>query len=288
MLIQELLEEYGVKSLTGFDKHHREGWLQYQCPFCDSGKWHLGLHLISQYFNCWNCGFHKQYDTIKKLIPTITPDEIKKVIAGNAFRLEVRKNKNQNDTLTYPKGIKELSHFHLQYLKERRLNPDEIQELWGVKGIGQSGKLAWRLFIPVRDINGREVSWITRAINSFDRPAYIAAKAAESIISHKHILYGNEYVEGTAIVTEGPTDCWALGPGTVCTFGKNPSEEQLNQLRLIPRRIICFDPDGRNQSKNLCEFLSVFPGITEEVILDKKDPADMSKKERKELRELFF
>ena len=288
MLIHELLEEHGVPSLSGFDKHVRAGWNQYQCPFCQSGKWHLGLHLASQYFNCWACGFHRQYETLKRLCPGIEHDEIKKAIASNAFHLEVKKNRQENDKLVLPKGIKPFSQFHINYLKSRRLNPDEIAEFWGVKSIHQAGALAWRLFIPVCDINGREVSWTTRAISEHDRPTYMAAKAADSIISHKWVVYGLQHVTSTAIVTEGPTDAWAIGPGAVCTFGKNPSEEQCMQLRKIPRRIICYDADATEQSRNLCQFLSVFPGTTEEVIIDKDDPCSLSNKERRQLRRLFF
>jgi hypothetical protein len=88
------------------------------------------------------------------------------------------------------------------------------------------------------------------------------------------------------VITEGPTDAWAVGPGAGALFGTAFTPAQVAELVTIPRRVVCFDssPAAQQQAAKLAEQLSCFPGITENVLLDAKDPGSATQKELRLLR----
>ena len=105
-------------------------------------------------------------------------------------------------------------------------------------------------------------------------------------MSEKDILFGAEACTHTAIAVEGFFDMANVGPGAVCLFGLAYTQKQVNLLSQYPRRIICFDnsPDAQRVASRLAGDLAVFPGTTEQVVLDADDPGEASRDEILELR----
>lgn len=284
MTIQDTLRELNVDFLESGNHHCREGWLQIrECPYCNSESYHLGFNLSARFFSCWKCGGHRAVETWQKLgldrkqartllseFDVDAPDTTKEKIRGK---------------LKEPSGRGELSIAHRRYLLERNFDPNRIALVWKIEGIGIASCLAWRIYIPIIYKN-RRVSWTTRAIGDRVEQRYISASAEEEAMNHKHLIYGLDYCTHSVVIVEGPTDAWAIGPGAGATFGTAFLTEQVRHLVSIPHRIVCFDSsrDAQNRATELCGQLSAFPGVTENIQLDAKDPGSASAKELRLLR----
>lgn len=177
---------------------------------------------------------------------------------------------------------------HKEYLEKRGFNSAELKRLWRLKSIGLASKLAWRIFIPIH-FNNETVSWTTRKIGD-NGARYISAKSTEEIVSAKTLLYGEDYIQQSLIVCEGPTDAWRIGPGAVATMGISYTKEQVSRISKYPQRVICFDSEleAQKRARKLCNDLESFPGKTLNVVLDSKDPGSASYEEIQELRAKFL
>lgn len=286
MTFEELMTELKVPFIREGHKHCRPGWSQIDCPSCGPGtsKFHLGYNLELKYFNCWRCGGQ------------FVPKVLRALGASSATIAEflryqdtetVVKRERSRGSLVEPAGLGPLLAKHRQYLLERGFNPTRIERIWGVKGIGIAPRLSWRLYIPIFE-DGRQVSWTTRATGDRVVQRYISASAQEESKNHKEVIYGADMCHHSVVVVEGPTDAWAVGPGAGATFGTAFSTAQVRRLIDIPHRYVCFDssPDAQARAEELANQLSCFPGSTENIQLDAKDPGSASKKEIKQLRRL--
>ena len=290
MKLEDILQEFNIPYKTAGQHHHaREGWIQMDCPFCgrDSHKWHLGFSLEHKFFNCWKCGPHPTIATLSAItgLPYYRAKSLLNKIIPSHTQKEKRRGK-----LILPKGVGPLRHAHRKYLQERGFNWQEIERLWGVRGIGIAARLAWRLFIPIV-YHGNVVSWTTRAICDHpNTPRYISASKNEESIPHHELLYGEDYVRNSVVVTEGVFDVWRIGPGAVCTFSTNYTTAQLLKISRYPVRVICYDnePEAQKRAKRLANDLSVFPGDTYNIVLDKKDPAAEKQRNIDEIRKKFL
>lgn len=279
MTIQQILKQHRIEFAEYGQHHHtREGWIQLRdCPYCHSVNYHLGFNLKGRYFVCWRCGSHYGPQVFWKLgIPGakqfflhLKPDEDKKL-------LQVRK-------LEEPYGRLPLSDApaHRNYLTERGFTPEYLANFWNVEAIPHTNtKLAWRLYIPVMQL-GNRVSWTTRAIGSAVKQRYVSAPREKEATPIKSVVYGADFCSHTIVVCEGPTDAWAIGPGAGALFGTAFTNAQVKRLANFPYRFVCFDSSkpAQKHARDLCKLLSVFPGITQNIVLDAKDPAEASAKE---------
>lgn len=285
MKFTEILSQLNIEYKTEGHHHCRPNWIQLDCPFCakDSKKWHLGYSLEYHFLNCWRCGVHQPVETLIE-ITNLSFSECKKLLAG----IETTKVKREKPKgkLKLPIGVEELQNPHVRYLQARGFKVSKLKSLWQIKGIAVSTKFAWRIFIPIIH-HGKTVSWTTRSISHNNKiTRYISASLKEESIPHKSLLYGEDYVQDSVIIHEGPFDVWRTGPGAVATLGTGYSNEQLSRMVKYQKRIICFDNEREAQKRanKLCDNLSVFPGETFNIQLDAKDAAEASKKEIKLLR----
>lgn len=195
-----------------------------------------------------------------------------------------------------PKGVIPLKKAHKQFLRERDFNPDRIAKLWGVGGIGYNGSyktneqcfpLRWRLFIPI-ELQGIMSSWTTRSIShSTENNRYISAPPDHERISHKELLYGEDFAGQTIIIVEGPTDAWRIGPGAIATFGTRPTPAQIIRMGRYVKRYVLFDHGAERYSQALVQALSVFPGETHSIEIDADDPGSLKPKELRQVRKLL-
>jgi len=288
----DLFDTLNIPYQTEGHHHCRTGWVQFDCPFCGEGtrKWHMGFSLSSGYVNCWRCG-HKGLTETLCLLTHWTPTQVRAWLRSNRIVHKAPHRLERRGTLKTPGGVGPLAGAHKRYLKDRGLDPDEIERLWNVQGIGLSSSLAWRLFIPVYQ-DDDVVSWTTRSIarQAGGGPRYISAKPEDESVPLKHVLYGEQYARQAIIICEGPTDVWRIGPGAVATFGVNYSSYQFNRMTAYPVRVVCFDTDksGRKCSTKLANDLSVFPGETFNVSLETGDAGSASPSAVKRLRKMFL
>ena len=290
MNLQELLTDQGISFRRGGEHHHvRQGWIGIDCPFClhASGKYHLGLNESGGFGSCWKCGPHSLVDTLKQLLGVkyasarTLVDSVSFVSSGKTPVVRGRYKR--------PAGVVPLLSCHRKYLEQKRnFDPEEITALWSVQGIGLSAEYPWRLFLPIIH-EGSEVSWTTRTIGDAE-PRYLNAPPELESLSPKKILYGSDYVRNTAIVCEGPTDVWRVGPGAVAVMGLQYTTQQAALLTNIQNRVICFDNsnDAQQRASKLANELSLFPGTTHVVQLDSDDPGSASSREIALLRKSFL
>ena len=276
---KELLDELKTDYLEGGHQHCREGWIQLKhCSFCSSDNYHLGLHLSSGVWACWRCGGGKSSWKVWRALGA-TADQIKGIVKGRpSERVKAQ------GTLTLPPSIEPMLPAHCRYLQSRGFDPAEIADFWGVQGIGLASRLAWRLFIPI--IHQDEVvSWTTRAIGDVPQ-RYISASAAQERISHKTLVYGQDFCNHSIIVVEGPLDAWRVGPGAGALFGIAFTPAQVKRLVRHPYRYVVFDStkEAQERAHELASQLSLFPGETHVIELDAEDPGSATPEEIRRLR----
>lgn len=283
MTFSEFLDQHGVYWSTE-GKDTRIGWIQLDCPECD-GHNYLGYNEYGGYLNCWRCG----KINLLKYIASICkePWDVCKKILEEIPRQRIEDSLQIRGKLVIPPGVGPLKKIHKDYLRGRGYDPENLQKLWDLKGICLSGRLSWRIWIPVY-FQGKILSWTTRSLSDLGT-RYITAKKEEEAVPIKELLYGEDYCRHSIIVHEGPADVWATGPGSVATFGVVNSPAQLRRISKYPMRVICFDSETKAQARarSLCRNLSLYPGETRNVVLDAKDAGSASPAEIRKLRKFL-
>lgn len=281
MSIEELLQDLNVDFLSTGHHHCRPGWVQLRrCPFCGSDNYHLGINLSGQFASCWKCGGHHINAVLAKLGARGKAKQLDRA----AFVEERKRTKLKEPEHRH---ALEISTLHWRYLEKRGFDPLEIVRLWKVEAIGRAPRLGWRIYIPIHFRNVR-VSWTTRSIGDLVPQRYVSASFEEESHNHKELVYGIDYCRHSIVIVEGPTDAWAVGPGAGALFGTAFKSAQVALLAKIPRRYVCFDSstDAQRKAMSLVRQLSLFPGETQNILLDADDPGSASKQELKTLRKV--
>jgi len=291
--ITDFLTRHSVPFAHAGENHHvRRNWIGLEhCPFCGHGGYHLGIHLSWHYVHCWSCGRHGLIETLYKA--TNIPYGVLKASLGLLHKSPPEARITQAGRFKPPPGVEPLLRPHRRYLiDDRGLDPDEIVRIWNIGGLGILGNLKWRIYIPVF-LNGRTVSWTTRAIETSSGTSrrYVSADASNETVPIHDVLYGADMARHSIIITEGPVDAWAIGPGAVATFGTSFTPAQIARMAAFPLRVVLFDnePSAQKSAKRLYEALSTYQGVTRRVILESgKDAAEACPGEIAELREKFL
>jgi len=287
--ILEVLDHYRVEYRTEGDRHCRPGWVQLQCPWCQSGKWHLGINLSSKGVSCYACGKHSLYEVLLTVCRLTKAEAYKRSKSLNAGFSPSERVKPHFGRFKPPNGRIELAKAHRNYLVSRRFDPAEVVSLWKIQGIGLATKLSWRLYIPVI-LDGKEVSWTTRSISKTSSMPYISASAEEESVPAKSILYGEDYAGDRVAIHEGPLDVWSTGPGALGTLGIGYTPSQMLRMTRYRKRYIAFDnePKAQERARQLANELRPFPGSTYVVEIDAKDMNEASERERRKFRRAVF
>ncbi len=276
------------------ENHHHStvGWVQINCPFCsnrNSNSFRLGINLEGAYCNCWHCGGKRLVDVLVEI--TQQPYHSIQDLLKGISRQTTEKKPKITGKLEIPFGVEVMGKPHRSYLKnKRKLDPDEIERVWGVKGIGVGVDLSWRLWIPVHYRN-EIVSWTTRSIGNSDRDRYICAAKEKESIPAKSLLYGSDFARHAIVIVEGPIDAWSIGPGCVSTLGTSYSKSQVLKMASYPIRAICFDtePSAQHRAQSLAKELQSHPGETFVIELESgKDANAADKSEILEIRHRFL
>ena len=288
MKFTDLLDSYGIPYVhAGMHRHATQGRVNFDCIQCspNSGKFKAGYHLTKHFISCWTCGYLPVISTVSLLIGE-SPQKTRELVSG-VDREDYQKPRIQG-TLKMPKGCGPLLEPHRKYLKGRGFDPQELERVWGIQGIGLAKKLAWRIVVPIH-LDREIVSWTTRSISPDNPVRYWTAKPEQETVSSKTLLYGSDYANQTIIICEGPADTWRIGPGAVSTLGVSVSRVQIAKMARYPTRVLCFDSDAQDRAKRLCGQLSAFPGRTVNVCLETgKDAGEAEQAEIDELRKRFL
>lgn len=287
MNVAKLLFDNNIECAEEGNRHYRQGWLNFACPFCGQGEgYHMGYCETSEYFTCWRCGWHSVSSTIMEILGVNFTQfmQLQKEYDTPSLRKEIDK-KIGIKPCQLPEGTEPLSKHHKRYLHARKYNSLKIEEMYHVQGTLIYGKLdnidySRRLIIPIY-WNRQLVSFDSRDITNKHKLRYIACPQTRERIEHKHILYGlpSAFEHHACIVVEGIFDAWRIGPGAVATFGINYTPEQIRCLcDTFSTCHILYDaePQAQKQAKKLVSELQ-FRGINATNIeLDKGDPGDLS------------
>lgn len=290
MTIPEVLEELGIEMAPDGHHHQTEGWTNIDCPWCSPGAGAFRLGIADNGItNCWQCGPQRLWTSLAEA-SSKPLREIGVLCAGLGGDRPAERTLERQGRLVIPPGVDIMMDAHRKYLKRRKLDPEGMERLWGVQGIGpEGGRLAWRLFIPIRR-EFETVSWTTRAIGD-TRLRYWTAKPEQEKISNRKILYGAELARNAIVICEGPIDAWSIGPGAVATLGLGFSQSQVRLMSKYAVRVVSFDrePAAQRRAKELCRELEPFDGDTYHVVLESNKDANaclLTRSGRKEIRSL--
>lgn len=288
--IEKLLEDYNI---TYSDKEI--GWLQVQCPYCISSttgsKKHGGFNLTDQFYNCRKCGWHP-LEKIFSSLTDIAPAKIKSLIKEyeeEKRKPSIKKKKIEADKFSLPKYSKKMGKQHRDYLKNRKFDPNKLEQEWGLLGTDRHGDYKFRIVAPIF-LNGKIVSFQTRDITNKSEMRYKVCKTEDEIVHHKHILYGIDKLQSTkhkdrCIIVEGVTGSWRLGAGCLATFGVGFTQQQILFLaeRKIKLAFIMFDPEEIAQER-ASQLSCILSGLGVEIKIvdiskDANDPGELSQKQ---------
>lgn len=277
-MITDLLDEFGILyELDG--KHSTQGWVNVQCPYCDSESFHMGLTESSA--NCWKCGKHSLIATLKLLTGLkhidLTGPKVKHTTA-----------KSRAVELKTPSNVGPMKDIHKNYLRSRGYDPDELESVWGLKGFS-GGPWGWRIYIPFYH-DHRLVTYQGRAVVK-DSLRYRTLVDNLSIKTPKETLYGIDKIRDCAIIVEGVADVWRIGPGALALCGMRATDEQVQIIRNISRKYIMLDnePQAQRNAKKLAKKLSSFGGKVNVVSLNfVKDAGELTQEQANEIRGAFL
>ena len=286
MNITEVLDDLGIEhKAAGESKDVRGGRIGIVCPFCGRGEHSLAVH---PFVSCWRCGPHRLGDSLAEASGRPLHEVLK--LLGDVDR-DREPEPERRGKLVLPKGVVPMQKMHRRYLESRGFDADKIEDVWGVQGIGIADRLAWRLWIPIRDRTGKLVSWTTRSLLDCKDRRYITASPDEEIVNAKHLLYGEHLAGHGIVIVEGPTDAWRIGPGAVATLGVNWTDAQVAAMLRHPVRAVLFDaePEAQRRARRLCDELAVHPGRTVRLELETgNDPATADQAEIDQIRRKFL
>jgi len=292
-------KDYNIDFKTeGEDHHCRTGWVQTQCPYCDSfGSYHLGFNLKNNFYSCWKCGYHP-IEEITSLLTNTEEKSVWKIIKlyknkDSLLTEEIKPIIVKKEILQLPIGTSKMTQIHKDYLISRKFDPDKLESIYGLQGTNHLGNYKFRIIAPIYH---KEVlvSYQGRDVTNKSKLRYKTCSIEDEVRHHKHCLYALDSVQGGSIlVVEGITGVWRLGPGSVATFGIKFTLEQAKLLTKFKRRFIAFDPEPQAtiQAEKLAHLSSTMGGesILVELYEEGLDPGDLSQEKANDImKELGF
>lgn len=276
-------------------KNISAGWIGVNCPFCGEQNNHCGVNLDSKRYSCWVCS---ETGTILKLIAVIlniTYAEAHRVLdnyRGFYYEAPVRE---LSDKVIYPSNMTELSDYGLDYLESRGFDPFFIEEQYRLKetrgnSVLKIKDMEWRfkcrIIIPII-MNREVVSYTGRDWTGKQDPRYQNAPLEAGIIPMTECVYNIDSIKDRALIVEGATDVWKLGPGSMATLGVKFSHEQIRRIvnLNLKKAAILFDAGAMAQAKLLAEALGPFiPDLKAYFMEDDLDPGKLDSLEARKLR----
>jgi len=288
-------------------KNVSRGWINLEvCPFCGDSSFHCGINLSSLGWHCWVCdeGKEKYITHLLKEMEIFKDKNIYVLVAPFCDGDIIAQPQEQSGTLNtkkekasgnlhLPQGILDyLPEPHRNYLIGRNFDPDLLIKQYQLKAVYNTGtqKYRFRIIIP-NIINGKVVSFVAAAtLRKEGVVPYLNCTPEEAIIPVNACLYNIDSVKDIAVIVEGATDVWRMGPGFICTWRKGMTHEQILLLKKkAPKKVfILYDPDAIKQSEELANNIcGTFPYV-EILQLTNGDPGEQTFQEAMEIRQIIF
>lgn len=109
---------------------------------------------------------------------------------------------------------------------------------------------------------------------------YLNATVEESIIPTSQLIYGTDQAGDSAIIVEGVTDAWRLGPGALATLGMGITATKIEALLYLKTKTfyIMFDAEyaAQKNADILGDALALAGRNVEVIHLANGDPADLT------------
>jgi hypothetical protein len=268
MLIQEYFNNKSIQWHKAGENNVSKGWININCHFCNDPSWHCGINLKSGLYHCWNCG---SKGDVKDIVYRFEKSWQK----TNKIRSEIQFYGNKNDTecktqekLNMPKFTSQTPlKVHLNYLKKRRFDPEEVIDKYDLWFGGLVGKYRHSIIIPVYS-NGIPVCFVA---TDCTRKRYKYKKSPEmiNVENHSEVLYNFDTNKKKVTIVEGIFDAWRISGTALLT--KNISAKQL--LKLKGKEVDIFlDPDAWKEAGKIAGMIF---WTVPNLILSDRDPADL-------------
>ena len=202
-------------------------------------------------------------------------------------------------TKCYPLLSEETPAKVLDYIRDRKFDPHELQEKWAV-GFCKAGSVYIdnkepdpekqrkelfddRIIIPIH-MGRRQVGWQARL--PYDdvpegKPKYLTSpNMSKSLVLFN---FDKASLHSVPVLVEGVFDVFRLGNRAICPFGKTLSTFQIQALQLAFGQyggmLVLLDPDAAKDSDKVVDKLKAteaFPrGVVAVPLPDKRDPANL-------------
>lgn len=294
--IEKYLESRNIEYLTS-GKNITPGWIGINCPWCDDPSNHLGINLDSRGISCWRC---PTKGTIIKLIMKtegISLEKAQNVIKQFSNRtIKIYQNgRKESDIRAQESNFynllqrkNQLDSLHRDYLASRNFDPDYIYDKYDLRCTGPFDNYSLRLIIPFYE-QRRIVTFTTRDVTDLSPQPWEHCPKESSISHPKETLYNLDSIKDkTAIMVEGCSDVWNIGDGCISTSGTLYTHTQLKKLIGLEIVHVLYDHGATEFAEKLAYDINIFVPKVYLEILDKGDPAEMTKEEVREFRKRVF
>jgi DNA primase len=277
---KRFLTDHNIKFYES-GKNVSVGWIGISCPLCGDKSSHGGFNISKGYYKCWRCGSHYIPKIVAKLLNISIPSAqqiFKKYLSTDSIQHE--DNRKQAKEIIFPTDTRPLTLKAKQYLIARKFDPDKLSSIYGLLSTSHIGTYKNRILAPIY-FNKKIVSYQTRDITNVHPVRYLPCPQEEEVLPYKNVLYGIDNCKSDkAIIVEGITDVWRLGPGSVCCFGTQFTKPQIILIAQRFKTIFVFfdnEPLAQLQADKLCRELNKHLVVTENIQIDfEGDPADLS------------
>lgn len=283
----KFLRDHNIPYTTSGSKHCRAGWVQIGCSFCAGGVGtHLGICLPGAYASCWRCKGKSMLQVVQSLLTCswgeahglVEQYSVKGSTTGKRGKSTLRKIKLLDKEVKLPPGTTDLTPRHDEYLAKRGFDPEYLERMFELNGVGPIGGYKHRIIAPIA-LQGRIVSYQGRDITGKSDLKYKACAEIDEAYPHKHTLYGIDLAKKeSVVVVEGITDVWRLGPGAVATFGTSFTSAQVKMIHTgFKRAFVLFDGElaAQKAAQELGHMLAVAGVDVEVLLLGEGDPGGM-------------
>jgi len=291
--IEEFLNEAGIPySLHG--KNISQNWLGIDCPCCSDRSRHGGIPLTGTVFTCFKCGTKLAIPKLIALLENCSIGKARDIYAKYSDVLYIPDyiEIQRAAKVEWPPPVVSSTPLpaHVKYITDRNYDVQHLMRNYNIHFGGYTGDFKYRIIIPVY-LNGKLVSYVGRDITNTSTLRYKNLREQDSVLPVKETVYNIDNVTDEAIICEGITDCWRFGFNAVALFGLVYTQKQVRLLgSKLKKAYICFDnePQAEQAAEVLAEELS-FQGVSTEILLiDTKDPGEMSNKEADLVKQELF
>lgn len=263
-----------------------------RCPFCDDHSNHLGINLNSKFMNCFRCGAKGPATKLVANLERCTWGEAKRIMLGfledPSLKPKITTRPELNHCELPSNATKNFTKKHTKFLQGRKF-PSKIIEDFDLYATNHIGHYKFRIIAPIY-VNHQLVSFVARDVTGRASQKYLNCPNHKSLIPVKNTLYNIDSIRENAIIVEGITDVWRLGPGAVATYGTQVTDAQIHLLSGLKNAYILFDSDAEAQKRaeELGASLSSIVRSVDILTLAEGDPADLHEDTVSYLRHTIF